>query len=130
MHVTGIAAGDFGTRRPDGPSLSGVAPRAYIGNYKVLSAPDPGGGLNGNSPELIAGIEAAVADGMDVINMSLGEREIEPRRDLVAKALDAAADRRRRPCRSRRKRLRRRRSRLGRSRPRPRRRRSPSPPPT
>ncbi|MGZ8693997.1 MAG: S8 family serine peptidase [Gaiellaceae bacterium] len=91
MHVTGIAAGDFGTRGPNALSLSGVAPRAYIGNYKVLSAPDPGGGLNGNSPELIAGIEAAVADGMDVINLSLGEREIEPRRDLVAKALDAAA---------------------------------------
>ena len=29
---------------------------------------------------------------MDVINLSLGEVEIDPRRDLVAKALDAAAD--------------------------------------
>ena len=92
MHVAGIAAGDFGTRMNASTTLSGVAPRAYIGNYKVLSTPDPGGGLNGNSPELIAGIEAAVADGMDVINLSLGEREIDPRRDLVAKALDAAAD--------------------------------------
>jgi subtilisin family serine protease len=92
MHVSGIAAGDFGTRMNASTTLSGVAPRAYIGNYKVLSTPDPGGGLNGNSPEIIAGIEAAVADGMDVINLSLGEREIEPGRDLVAKALDAAAE--------------------------------------
>ncbi len=52
----------------------------------------PGGGLNGNSPEIIAGVEAAVADGMDVINLSIGEAEIDPRGDLVAKALDAAAD--------------------------------------
>jgi subtilisin family serine protease len=92
MHVAGIAAGDFGTRASASTTLSGAAPRAYIGNYKVLSTPDPGGGLNGNSPEIVAGIEAAVADGMDVINLSLGEREIEPKRDLVAKALDAAAE--------------------------------------
>ena len=31
-------------------------------------------------------------DGMDVINMSLGETEIDPSRDLVATALNAAAD--------------------------------------
>ncbi len=48
-------------------------------------------GLDGNSPELVAAIEAAVADGMDVINMSLGEPEIEPSRDIVVKALAAAA---------------------------------------
>jgi subtilisin family serine protease len=91
-HVAGIAAGDYGTRTATGLSLSGVAPRAYIGNYKVLSSPIVSGGLNGNSPELIAGIEAAVADGMDVINFSIGELEPDPRRDLVARALDAAAD--------------------------------------
>jgi hypothetical protein len=34
----------------------------------------------------------AVRDGMDVINLSLGETEIEPSRDLVARALNAAAD--------------------------------------
>ena len=42
-------------------------------------------------PELAAAIEAAVADGMDVINMSLGEPEIEPSRDIVVQALAAAA---------------------------------------
>ena len=39
----------------------------------------------------MAAIEAAVADGMDVINLSLGEPEIEPAEDVVALALDAAA---------------------------------------
>ena len=39
----------------------------------------------------MAAIEAAVADGMDVINLSIGEPEVEPSRDLVALALDAAA---------------------------------------
>jgi subtilisin family serine protease len=91
-HVAGIAAGNAGTRTSAGRVVSGVAPRAYIGNYKALTYPtDSGFGLNGNSPELVAAIEAAVADGMDVINLSLGEVEIEPSHDLVARALDAAA---------------------------------------
>ena len=58
--------------------VSGVAPRAYIGNYQVLTIPTAAFGLDGNSPEIVAGIEAAVRDGMDVINLSLGEPEITP----------------------------------------------------
>ena len=80
------------TRSPRACSISGVAPRAYLGNYKALTIPtDADVGLDGNSPELVAAIEAAVADGMDVINMSLGEPEIEPSHDIVVKALEAAA---------------------------------------
>ncbi len=89
-HVAGIAAGNPGTRT-GGPTVSGVAPRAYIGNYKALVRTDSGLSPNGNSPELVAAIEAAVRDGMDVLNLSIGEPEIEPRRDVVALALDAAA---------------------------------------
>ena len=41
-HVAGIAAGDHDTiatsRRRHGP-VSGIAPRAYLGNYKVLTVP-------------------------------------------------------------------------------------------
>ena len=55
------------------------------------SRPTPNVGLDGNAPEIVAAIEAAVADGMDVINLSIGEPEIEPSRDVVALALDAAA---------------------------------------
>ena len=69
---------------PRAARISGVAPSAYLGNYKALTIPtDADVGLDGNSPELVAAIEAAVADGMDVINLSLGEPEIEPSRDIV-----------------------------------------------
>jgi subtilisin family serine protease len=88
-HVAGIAAGNYRTQAR-GSRISGVAPKAYLGNYKVLTVPSRFG-LNGNSAEIVAGIEAAVRDGMDVINLSLGEAEIEPSRDIVAAALDGAA---------------------------------------
>jgi subtilisin family serine protease len=91
-HVAGIAAGDFDTTERNGRPVSGVAPRAYIGNYKVLTVPTPGVGLNGNSPEIVKGIDAAVADGMNVINLSLGEPEIDLDRDIVVRAINAAAD--------------------------------------
>jgi subtilisin family serine protease len=91
-HVAGIAAGDHATSAGAGRTISGVAPQAFIGNYKVLTVPSAGHGLNGNSPEIVAGIEAAVRDGMDVINLSLGQPEIDPSRDIVARALDGAAD--------------------------------------
>jgi len=90
-HVAGIAAGNANTAAQGG-RIAGVAPRAYLGNYKALTIPtDADVGLDGNSPQLVAAIEAAVADGMDVINLSLGEPEIEPARDIVAEALGAAA---------------------------------------
>jgi subtilisin family serine protease len=93
-HVAGIAAGDYNTTATvDGAKvkLTGIAPMAYIGNYKVLTIPTADFGLDGNSPEITAGIEAAVRDGMNVINLSLGEAEIQPQRDIVVRAIDNAA---------------------------------------
>ena len=90
-HVAGIAAGNARTPAVAERVVSGVAPRAFIGNYKALVRTDEGLSPNGNSPEIVAAIEAAVRDGMDVINLSIGEPEIEPSRDVVARALDAAA---------------------------------------
>jgi subtilisin family serine protease len=91
MHVAGIAAGNANTLA-EGARIGGIAPRAYIGNYKALTIPtDANVGLDGNAPELVAAIEAAVQDGMDVINLSIGEPEIAPQHDVVALALDAAA---------------------------------------
>ena len=89
-HVAGIAAGDHGTVAA-GNIISGVAPNAYIGNYKALTIPTPGFGLDGNSAEIAAAIEAAVSDGMNVINLSLGEPEVEPSRDIVVRAIEGAA---------------------------------------
>jgi subtilisin family serine protease len=90
-HVAGIAAGNAGTSAGAGSRVSGIAPRAYLGNYKVFVQTSSGLSPNANSPAIVAAIEAAVADGMDVINFSGGEPEIEPSRDIVALALDAAA---------------------------------------
>jgi subtilisin family serine protease len=89
-HVAGIAAGNHGVVARGGP-ISGVAPMAWLGNYKALTIPTPGFGLDGNSAEIAAAIESAVSDGMNVINLSLGEPEVEPSRDLVVQAIDAAA---------------------------------------
>ncbi len=91
-HVAGIAAGDNGTfAAPAKVRVSGVAPKAWLGNYKVLTVPTQSFGLDGNSPEIAAGIEAAVRDGMNVINLSLGEPEIAPSRDIVVRAIQNAA---------------------------------------
>ena len=90
-HVAGIAAGNLTSAPVQGrDALSGAAPRAYIGNYKVLSTPS-NFGLIDNAGEVIAGIEAAVRDGMDVINMSFGEFETDPARNVVDRAVDGAA---------------------------------------
>ncbi|HVM16479.1 MAG TPA: S8 family serine peptidase [Gaiellaceae bacterium] len=87
-HVAGIAAGNEGTTAPPGEDhpgvsgLSGVAPRAHLGNYRVFTVPTPIGHV-ANTPEIIAAFEAAVADGMDVINFSGGGAETEPRTDAM-----------------------------------------------
>jgi subtilisin family serine protease len=94
-NVAGIAAGDHDTLATLPSSrvrVSGIAPAAYIGNYKVLTVPTSDFGLDGNSPEIAKGIEEAVKDGMDVINLSLGEPEIEPTRDIVVAALERATE--------------------------------------
>jgi subtilisin family serine protease len=94
-NVAGIAAGDHDTvadTQNGKVKASGIAPSAYIGNYKVLTVPTADFGLDGNSPEIAKGIEEAVKDGMDVINLSLGEPEVEPSRDIVVQALNRAAD--------------------------------------
>jgi minor extracellular serine protease Vpr len=94
-HVAGIAAGESGiTAMVDGvkvPNLSGVAPDAYLGNYRVLTTPTPSFGLDGNGAEIARAIDRAVGDGMDVLNLSLGEPEVGPGDDLVERAIAGAA---------------------------------------
>lgn len=68
--------------------LSGVAPRAYIGNYRVFNVPDPlGGCCSANTPEIVAAFEAAVRDGMDIINFSGGGPQADPRTDGLIPAV-------------------------------------------
>src|SRR4029077_12822109 len=62
---TSVVAAGGAASTPYGP-ITGVAPKAYIGNYKVLDA-------NGGTSDVVAkAIDDAVADGMDVLNISLG----------------------------------------------------------
>ncbi len=71
--LTGIGQGQFVNANaavtlydlPRG-TVSGIAPRAYIAAYKAVG---PYGGMRA---DLTAAIEKAVADGVDVINYSLG----------------------------------------------------------
>ena len=91
-HVAGIAAGVAGTTAPASPShpraegLSGVAPRAWLGNYRVFNVPTPIGNV-ANTPEIIAAFEAAVVDGMDVINFSGGGPQVEPANDAMIETI-------------------------------------------
>jgi minor extracellular serine protease Vpr len=95
-HVAGIAAGDAGTTAPAGPDhpaiagLSGVAPRAWVGNYRVFSRPTPGG-FDAFTPEIVAAFESAVRDGMNVINFSGGGPAIDPANDALLEAVDNTA---------------------------------------
>ncbi|PEL09939.1 S8 family serine peptidase [Bacillus sp. AFS017336] len=70
-HVAGTIAGR-GKANSDVSTL-GIAPDADIYSYRVLG---PGGG--GTYDAIIAGIDKAVQDGMDVINLSLGAAYNDP----------------------------------------------------
>lgn len=69
-HCAGILAG-----RANGKGVLGVAPAAQVGFCKVLG--DDGSGSN---QSIVAGIDKAIAEGVDIISMSLGggyDRSIE-----------------------------------------------------
>jgi minor extracellular serine protease Vpr len=96
-HVAGIAAGVEGTTAPAGADhpqvtgLRGVAPRAWLGNYRVFTIPTPDGD-SADTPEIVAAFESAVKDGMDVINFSGGGPEVEPTNDALIAAVKSVTD--------------------------------------
>ncbi|MBY6187208.1 S8 family serine peptidase [Marinobacter hydrocarbonoclasticus] len=77
------------------PQVSGVAPRANIIAYQVCY---PGGGSFGESyggcpgDALVAAIEDAIVDGVDVINFSIGGLESLPWYDAIEMAFLAARE--------------------------------------
>ena len=80
----GFCNEDVGACHPAVADVSGVAPRAYIGNYRVFNVPLPlGGCCSGSTPEIVKAFEAAVQDGMDVINFSGGGPQADPRTDAL-----------------------------------------------
>jgi minor extracellular serine protease Vpr len=96
-HVSGIAAGVQGTvagagrDHPTVSGLSGIAPRAWLGNYRVFNTPVPTGGDDAFTPQIVAAFESAVRDGMDVINFSGGGPEVDPAADALIEAVDNVA---------------------------------------
>lgn len=72
-HTASTAAGNYGVRTLGGTTaaISGIAPRAQIGVYKVcwLTTQQPQGGCS--AADTIAAIERAVQDGADVITHSI-----------------------------------------------------------
>jgi minor extracellular serine protease Vpr len=92
-HTAGIAAGVTGkTAVVNGVNIddmSGIAPGAWLGNYNVF----PGEVLNARSEAILAAVEAALQDGMDVLNLSLGgPSQGAEENDLLALGLDNAVD--------------------------------------
>jgi len=74
-HTAATAAGNYRTK-VGGPAaiygrVSGMAPGARIASYKVLWADEDGSGAYGFTSDLVAGIDQAVEDGVDVINYSV-----------------------------------------------------------
>src|SRR5215831_425864 len=90
-HTAGIAGGVTGkTAVVNGVSIddmSGIAPGAWLGNYNVF----PGGVLNARSEDILNAVDAAIEDGMDVLNLSLGG-SYHGNNDLLANGLDNAVD--------------------------------------
>ena len=88
-HTAATAAGNYAVDPSIGgydlgvPYISGIAPRAYLAAYKVCwtpkeaAEPTPGqmdqGGCNNS--DTVAAVDAAMSDGVDVINYSVGTEE-------------------------------------------------------
>src|SRR5438046_2644693 len=89
--TAGIAAGVTGkTAVANGVNIddmSGIAPGAWLGNYNVF----PGAVDNARSEDILNAVDAAIADGMDVLNLSLGGG-YHGNNDLLANGLDNAVD--------------------------------------
>lgn len=70
-HGTALAMVVAGVRTA-GPlaTISGVAPKAWLGNYKVFGSP----GMNDETTDdaVLKALDDAIADGMDIVNLSLG----------------------------------------------------------
>jgi minor extracellular serine protease Vpr len=92
-HTAGIAAGIYDpalnavVHDVNIDDMSGIAPGAYLGNYNVF----PGGVLDARSEDILNAVDAAVNDGMDVLNLSLGGG-YHGNNDLLANGLDNAVD--------------------------------------
>ena len=94
-HTAGIAAGVTGkTAVVNGVNIndmSGIAPGAWLGNYNVFPDSVNESRHGARSEDILNAVDAAVEDGMDVLNLSLGGG-YHGNNDLLAIGLDNAVD--------------------------------------
>jgi minor extracellular serine protease Vpr len=94
-HTAGIAAGVTGkTAVVNGVSIddmSGIAPGAWLGNYNVFPDHVNESRHGARSEDILNAVDAAIADGMDVLNLSLGGG-FHGNNDLLSIGLDNAVD--------------------------------------
>ncbi|MFQ5859476.1 MAG: S8 family serine peptidase, partial [Anaerolineae bacterium] len=87
-HVASTAAGNesvsFSLPEVEPGTISGIAPRAHVAVYKVCG---PFGKNPCTNPDVLAAINKAVADGVDIINLSLGGKAADPWDDELSLAL-------------------------------------------
>lgn len=69
-HGTAVASCAAANTNTGAVTFTGMAPKAYLGNYKISGSPS----VNDNSPDdvIIQAVEDAVKDGMDILSFSLG----------------------------------------------------------
>src|SRR6059058_6693859 len=71
--------------------MSGIAPGAWLGNYNVFPDHVNDTRHGARSEDILNAVDAAVEDGMDVLNLSLGG-SYHGNNDLLAIGLDNAVD--------------------------------------
>ena len=73
-------------------TIAGVAPKAYLGNYKVFGDPEVNGFTTGDI--IIQALEDALSDGMDIVSLSLGSTALSGPLDTGATCGESAGT----PC--------------------------------
>ncbi|XP_034580222.1 subtilisin-like protease SBT1.8 [Setaria viridis] len=94
-HGTHVASTAAGTEVPDAGlymfsrgTARGMAPKARIAMYKACD--DDHEGDNCNNADIVAAVDAAVKDGVDIISMSIGDRPLPFHDDVIAIAMFGA----------------------------------------
>src|SRR5262249_21892766 len=94
-HTAGIAAGVTGkTAVVNGVNIddmSGIAPGAWLGNYNVFPDHVNESRHGARSEDILNAVDAAIEDGMDVLNLSLGG-SYRGNNDLLSHGLDNAVE--------------------------------------
>ena len=73
-HGTAVASAAAANTNTGAVTFTGMAPKAFLGNYKIQGSPAVNDGADDQT--MIAALSDAVADGMDVVSLSVGSQAI------------------------------------------------------